>query len=289
MKDVFFIILNLNNNDVIKPLYESLIKHDDYPKSLVFIDNGSHQDNSRAYLRSICENNIYNHYIQLPHNVGTTRAWNIGIKYIRENCKDAGYIGFINSDMFVEANWLKPMMDIFELNINNPGMVSNQLRDQAFFPSIQHDGPDFKKPFEFRMGIEGSQIIPYRKSLQVEYGHLGCAVFKKEVFDTVGLFDENMFVYGSDFDIQIRLKMAGYSIWHCPESIARHRTFHTCREVKRDPVIKKICDEDGDYFFSKWGLETLDRFENYLNYWDCNEGFLRSEYNGDPKRIEVTI
>ena len=77
MKDVFFIILNLNNEDVIKPLYESLVKHNDYPRNLIFIDNGSHQDNSREYLKSICEHKTYNHYIQLPHNVGTTRAWNM--------------------------------------------------------------------------------------------------------------------------------------------------------------------------------------------------------------------
>lgn len=289
MKDVFFVILNLNNLDVIKPLYESLIKHDDYPKNLVFIDNGSHQDLSREYLRGICENNIYNHYIELPDNVGASRGFNIGIEYIRKNFPNAGYIGFINSDITVEDGWLKPMINVFEANINNPGMASNQLRDPGSKMFIQNDGPNLERNLHYRMGIEGKTIFPYRENTQVEYGHMGCTLFKKEVFDRIGLFDENMFVYSSDFDIQVRLKLAGYSIWHCPRSIAYHKTFHTCNQIKSDPEIQERCENDGLYFFNKYTPDILDNFKNHLNYWDCNEKFLRNRYNKSPERINKII
>ena len=53
------IILNHNNYDVIKPLYESIVKENKaYPKYLYFIDNGSgEEDGSREFLRTICRNN----------------------------------------------------------------------------------------------------------------------------------------------------------------------------------------------------------------------------------------
>ena len=262
---VGIVILNHNNEDVIKPLYESLIKYNDYPAYMVFVDNGSHKDNSREYLKSIC-NTPYNHYIELTNNLGTTKGWNIGIKHINEYFPVVKYIALINSDMTVDKPYLGAMINIFENN-KNVGMVSNQLREPGNPNFIQNDGPSIKDPFHFRMGMI-PEFKPYTQPKQVQWGHMGFTVFDNQVFKDIGLFDEQFFVYSSDFDIQIRLKMAGYNIWHCPHSIAYHRTFHTCKQITQDKAIKALCEEDGNKFNTKWSKDILSKFKGYLNHWD---------------------
>lgn len=265
MNPAYLVILNCNNEDVIKPLCESLVKYNDYPAYLIFVDNGSYKDNSREYLKSIC-NNPYNHYIELPENVGTTKGWNVGIKYINERFPEAKYIALINSDMTVDKPYLKAMVDIFE-NQKNVGMVSNQLREPNNPNFIQNDGPNVKEPFHFRMGML-PDFKPYVQAKQVQWGHMGFTLFDNQVFKDIGLFDEQFFIYSSDFDIQIRLKMAGYNIWHCPESVAYHKTFHTCNQLKQDDKIKALCQEDGNKFHAKWSKDIMNKFKGYLNYWD---------------------
>lgn len=48
-----------------------------------------------------------------------------------------------------------------------------------------------------------------------------CFVYKKEVFDIVGLFDENL-KSGQDWDMRIRLVMHGYRIDFCKESLVSY-------------------------------------------------------------------
>jgi len=287
LEPVYCIILNHNNEEVIKPLYESIIKSDDYPAYLIFIDNGSYLDKSREFLKGICTGTPYNTYIQLPYNIGTTKAWNIGIRH----CMDRGakYICLINSDITVRENWLASMVRVFKEK-DNVGMVSNQLRDPANLDFVQNDGPAVKNPFHYRMGfLSEKKFKPYQEPKQVQWGHMGCTLFDTKVFREIGLFDENFFVYSSDFDIQIRLKMAGFDIWHCPESIAYHKTFTTCNQIKKNPEIAKLMDQDSNIFHAKWSKEIIYQFRQYLNYWKCNKEELEKIYPGKNLEVEEII
>lgn len=44
----------------------------------------------------------------------------------------------------------------------------------------------------------------------------GCIV-RKEVFDRIGLYDEEFIYYGEDSDFTLRLNKAGIDIWFCPQ------------------------------------------------------------------------
>lgn len=45
-----------------------------------------------------------------------------------------------------------------------------------------------------------------------------CMVIRKEVLDTVGLFDEGYFLYFEEIDLCRRTKSAGWEIWYVPEA-----------------------------------------------------------------------
>ncbi len=252
---VCLIILNHNNEDVIKDLYKSLIENNDYPAYLIFIDNGSVEDKSLQFLYSICRDNPYNFLIKLPINYGTTRGWNVGLRFLRKS--NPRYVGFINSDMTVGKKWLSSMIEVLENN-PNAGAVSNQLRDPRKRSFIQNDGPDIKNPFHYVMRWDRRRLNP--RAFPCEWIHMGCTIFKYEVFKEIGLFDENFFIYSSDFDIQIRTKLAGYELWHCRDSIAYHRTFWTCEKLRKNDDYERLMRLDGKKFNEKWGDSVLEWF-----------------------------
>ncbi len=51
----------------------------------------------------------------------------------------------------------------------------------------------------------------------------GAAIYRKSVFDKIGLFDENFFAYMEDVDISYRARIHGYKCIYCPEAVVYHR------------------------------------------------------------------
>ena len=62
--------------------------------------------------------------------------------------------------------------------------------------------------------------------------------FRREVFDTVGGFDEG-FAYGSDTDFSWRVTDAGYRIRSVPDAIALHDTGTLRRQLRRSYLYGK--------------------------------------------------
>lgn len=242
------IILNLNNFDVIQDLIKSIEKNTQDNYNFVFVDQGS-TDGSLDYLKEIVERDSNHQLIQLPYNVGTTQGWNIAIRYIRQF--NPQYYCFINSDMTVEENWLPPLINCMERH-PKCGIVSNRLCDPGNKKFIQNDGADVKNPCHYKMGFNTDFEFKAFTDLS-EWVHMGCTLIRAEVFNEIGLFDENFFIYSSDFDFQYRAKWAGFELYHCPDSVAYHKTFHTCTELRKNKKVLDIMQNDGKIFNDKYG------------------------------------
>lgn len=288
MRTVYLVILNCNNMNVLPALCDSIkesLADSKLRVDIRFIDQGS-TDGSYEYLENFCDNftNCFSCNVKkLNKNVGTTKGWNIALKDINHSFNS--YICVINSDMKVGKNFLEPMVKIME---DNPkcGMVSNTLRDYTNIDFMQNGGPDVKNPWHYRMAnFSQEQWAANLAPSKVEWGHMGCTLFRSEVFENIGLFDENFFIYSCDFDFQFRMKLAGYEIWFCPQSYAQHRTFVTCNELKKNPVISDLCKKDGEYLHWKWGDKVFDWFNKTLDH-DIDKN-LKAVYGEDIKINEI--
>ena len=59
----------------------------------------------------------------------------------------------------------------------------------------------------------------------------GCAaLYRREMFDHIGLFDEDFFAYGDDTDIGLRARMAGWGCWYVPSAVVYHKYSETAGE-----------------------------------------------------------
>jgi len=84
-----------------------------------------------------------------------------------------------------------------------------------------------------RMMVEGTLANRYIK----ECSTINLA-FRREVFDTVGGFDER-FAYGSDIDFSWRVTGVGYRIRGVPDAIAIHDAGTLRRQLRRSYVYGK--------------------------------------------------
>ncbi len=205
---VNIVILNWNGYDYTSDLLESLknITYQNY--KIIVVDNNSSQNDVGRLISK------YGDTIQLvceKENLGFTGGNNVGINIsLKQN---ADFVLLINNDTIVESDFLNNMLLKYDAS-NNIGIVApmiyyfdnpdrlwssggkiSKIRGSGFIPS----------------SLSGSKIDRYNR--QVEFVSGCCMLIKKEVFEKVGLLDDNFFLYIEDTDFCYRTINAGYDIY----------------------------------------------------------------------------
>ena len=60
----------------------------------------------------------------------------------------------------------------------------------------------------------------------------GASLYRMDMFNEVGLFDEDFFAYYEDSDLNFRMQLAGWKILYNPKAIAYHATGSTGNKIK---------------------------------------------------------
>lgn len=202
------------NKDGLKHLSYSLLSlaKTTYPNYQTILVDDCSTDGSLNFVETnypsikIIKNNI---------NKGFAGTVNIGIKYALD--QHADYIAINNNDIRVLPEWIDLVIDIFHKS-SNVGLVgyTEILKDREdLFYSVK-DLKDEVKYNEVK-GLPGCiYLCPSR------------------VFQNIGLFDEEYYMYGEDNDFFHRLTKAGYRIiqtnvpvWHYGEGASQRKFITT--------------------------------------------------------------
>ena len=170
--------------------------------SVKVIDNGSIDD-----VRKKLENFKNCKLISNKSNQGFGRACNQGA----EN-SSSEFLFFLNPDAKLNNN------TIFELE----KFADESPKMGAANPLIQnHKG---------KVRLKMSSIVPHKTVPRPKINELGempvlsgCALFvRREIFEQIGGFDPNIFLYHEDHELCSRISKLGYSLWHVPFAKATH-------------------------------------------------------------------
>ena len=132
-----------------------------------------------------------------------------------------GFLCFLNNDVFVEGDWLMPMLDVLRER-ENVGMVGNV---QKLADSIRYDhmGVVFGPGGNPRHFGQGFLHRPFKGQVR-EWSAVtaACCVARREVFLETGGFDE-VFLNGcEDVDLCLRMVEKGLSNYVVHDSVVRH-------------------------------------------------------------------
>jgi O-antigen biosynthesis protein len=237
------------------PLVSIIIPHKDHPAmldkciqsiknrttyrnyELIIVDNGSSSPEARQYLSALPHRVV--HYNE-PFNF--SRMNNLAAR----ECK-GDYLLLLNDDTeVISPGWLTAMLGYAQLP--EIGAVGAKL----YYPhdSIQHAGVVLGM-----RGIAGHWLYRFPRSSRGYFNSLhtvrnfsavtaACVLFRREVFDSVGGFDEKLAVSYNDVDLCLRIRQAGYRIVWVPEAELYHCEFAT-RPKLLDP-------REVDYMKKRW-------------------------------------
>lgn len=214
---ISIIIVNYNVKDFLLNCLTSIAnsRHNLKVETLV-VDNHS-TDHSVKQLKPLFE---WAKFIELDKNYGFAKANNIGIKQARGK-----YILILNPDTLLFEDTLQVMYNYMESNKEVGIAGCKVLNPDGSFQLACRRG--FPTPWASFCKLFGLQSLFPRWKLFAQYNQtyrdinqtyyidavIGAFMFcRREIFEKVGLFDEDYFMYGEDLDLCYRTKLAGYQV-----------------------------------------------------------------------------
>lgn len=256
--DVSVIMINYNTFDLTKDALESIFKHTEgLQYEIILIDNAS-PDGSGERLRDLFGEKIV--YLQSGANLGTTKAFNLGLKQAKGK-----YILWLNTDILIKENFIKKLYDYMESD-PNCGVCGGNLLDFKGRPV-----DSFRRAFEnvgtmrrrYSIFINLLLLFPHRrfgynyskKPRRVAWVGGADMMVRRCVFDEVGGLDEVIFMYAEEMEFQYRVtKLTKYTIVSVPWAHMYHLENGSIK-----PKKKKFNEE--------WERLMLLGFPRYLYKW----------------------
>ncbi|KZL48595.1 glycosyltransferase [Nodularia spumigena CENA596] len=227
---VSIILVNYNGADVLPDCLNSLNQF--IPKDnceIILVDNHSQDDS----LDFVAENFPDIKIIRMSKNYGFGAGNNAGAKVARGK-----FLFLLNTDILLTNNILPHLIDLMQKRLD-VGIIGTKLLfpDQSFQISVSH-----------KIGIQGefksSKLHQYAEnkynlnSLEQDYQVIkevdivvGASLFiRAELFDNLGGFDENFFMYFEDSDLCQRVQNQGYKILYTPEVYLIHIRGHSMKK-----------------------------------------------------------
>lgn len=258
MIDISIIIVNYNVKEFVLNLLESIQKAKNSLSLEIFVVDNNSTDGS---IEAISEKFPEVKLIVNKKNVGFGAANNQALRIATGK-----YLLMINPDTIVKEDTLVKMIKFFEENescgiagckvLNVDGTL--QLACRRSFP-----GPwtSFTKVMGLSSLFPKSKIfakynltyLDENKTYEVDAVSGAFMMMRKTVYDKIGGFDEQFFMYGEDLDLCFRTQKAGYKVYYFHETEIIH---YKGESTKRSNVDETKLFYDAMHLFVRKHLST---------------------------------
>lgn len=224
MIDVSIIFVNYNTTKLLKECLESLKEQTvGINYEVIIVDNDSNAENKEG-LKELSD--VYK-VVLSDENLGFGRANNLGATYA-----SGKYLFLLNTDTVIVNNAIKILFDYIESNpecgVAGGNMLDNDLKPYhsylRFLPSIKAMIKDEILPSKLSYYHNLDNYNYNTTGLPLEVGYVTGAAFmiRKELFDKVGGFDKDFFLYCEECELCARVKKAGYKMINVPQANIIH-------------------------------------------------------------------
>lgn len=253
--DLTVVIVSFNTRQILIDCLESLYaRTQEIAFETFVVDNGSKDGSPRAVREKFPDAIL----IQNSDNIGFSAANNIAIRRSRGR-----YVVLLNSDtLLIENCFLKLvryMDERPEYSIITPRVYDGN--DKLCSMRLWEDSP---KDAFWRIlgkydaaGEYGRMGKPEPKEVETIGG--SCFVARRSLFETIGLLDENYFLYNEEDDFCRRARRSGHKVCYFPDASIKHlhgKSTHQ-REVREKVIVETY--KSNLYFYSKY----------YPPLWNC--------------------
>jgi GT2 family glycosyltransferase len=226
---VYVVVLNWNLKDDTMACVESIQAGTYANHRIVIVDNGSQDDSVRT---------LTGHFgtavdlIASEENLGFAGGANVGIRHALD--RGADYVLLLNNDTIAAPNLIEILADT----------AASCSRETVLGPAIcYYDDPQrfwrlgavhrWGLPVPVEIGHDAPDTGQFTAPFEVDYV-TGCAMWvPAQIFERVGLLNQDFFMYYEDADFCWRVREAGFDVVVVPEARIWHKISRSSRQVPR--------------------------------------------------------
>lgn len=232
MKKVAVVTVNFNSEEETHNLLASLEKivKKDYTLHIIVVDNASKTPFQLLDKEKKQDTTLYT----TDKNLGFTGGYNYGIKKALEMGVD--YVVILNNDTLVDRNFITEFLDTFQKN-PKAGIVVPKIyfaknhefhkerytedeKGKVFWYAGGH--MDWRNVFSRHRGVDEVDKGQYDVLEEIDFATGCCMCIPRTVLETVGMFDNSLYLYYEDADLSQRVLRAGWKIIYQPKSVIWH-------------------------------------------------------------------
>lgn len=164
--------------------------------------------------------------IESPTNLGFGAAVNLGAQR-----SASPFIGTLNDDATASPHWLEHLHDALQRHPQAGMAASCVLLDSA--GQLDSAGMLLCADGSSKQRGHGQPASHFPNEEEALFPSGSAALYRRELFDELGGFDEDFFLYCEDSDLGLRARWAGWSCRYVPEAQVEHRYSHSAGRVSR--------------------------------------------------------
>ena len=203
---------------------ESIYEHTQYPFKLIYVDG-----NSPAHIRDYLAAQAKQRQFQLIRKdtyLSPNSARNIGLKEVTSK-----YVVFIDNDVVVSSNWLKPLVDCAETTqatIVSPLLCQGTPIHEEVHCAGGESGvrvESNRRRIIEKIYDQGRRVADVRPKLQQQQTGLAefhCMLVRTEIFAQIGFLDEALLSTKEHVDLCMMVAAAGGTVYLEPESVVTY-------------------------------------------------------------------
>lgn len=234
MITLYISLLNFNGADDTKNCLASLNKlqiHKDVDLHVIVVDNGS---KDVLKLNTALYNNLSLTLLRNDVNKGFSGGHNDAMSYAL--AEHADYLMLLNNDTTVHPSLVTELLATITTDKTIGAVVPKIYftKDQEYHHDRYQESERGKVLWYAGGSIDWDNVLGKHRGVdEVDHGQYDnvestefatgcCLLLRKEVLDTVGMFDTRYFLYFEDADLCMRITAAGFRIMFAPKGVVWH-------------------------------------------------------------------
>lgn len=219
------LVITYNSSQTIWDCLTSLTGQTFRDFEVILVDNGSKDPTARLVDSIKPHLNFPLTALYLEENLGFAGGNNLALNHISE---DSRYIALLNPDARADSLWLQSLKKAMEDDAGVGICASKILTWDA--KHIDSAGDIMLATFRgFKREADDPSLYERRENI---FGACaGAAMYRKEMIEQIGFFDEDFFIQCEDTDLNFRAQLGGWKVLYEPEAVAFHEVGHSIGKV----------------------------------------------------------
>lgn len=229
------VIVNYRTGSLTVDCLRSLVPEiSSLPGARVTIADNASGDGSLEQIAAAIQNEGWGEWAELlplDRNGGYAYGNNAVLHHALRSSNPPPYFLLLNPDTIVRPGALKSLLNFMEKH-PEVGLAGSRLEDPDGTP--QQSAFRFHTiwseiDFSLRLGLVSKLLARWaaappvsEETCQTDWVAGASLIIRRQVFETVGLLDEDYFMYYEEMDFCLQAQKAGWSCWYVPESRVVH-------------------------------------------------------------------